>query len=117
MTMIESVGKKCAFLRAAVEAAGLHAQELFRAGSKRLTLCKPNVRHGSGVCTIADSLIEYSSSWLENGAYGVFPKGATLARGIDVRSWNLGDFAYEAIPSKTGDGAILKISEVSRVES
>ena len=114
MTMIESVGKKCAFLRAAVKAAGLHAKVIqgrVEAVNSVQALCVP-----ARAFEPLPELLEYSSPWLENGAYGVFPKGRRWQEELTsaLESWN---FAYEAIPSKTGDGAILKISEVSRVES
>ncbi len=114
MTMIESVGKKCAFLRAAVQAAGLQAKTI----QGRVEAVNPVQAH----CVMARAfaplpkLLDYAAPWLENGAYGVFPKGRRWQEELTtaLESWK---FAYEAIPSMTGDGAILKISEVSRVES
>ncbi|MEO1659793.1 MAG: 16S rRNA (guanine(527)-N(7))-methyltransferase RsmG [Pseudomonadota bacterium] len=113
MTMIESVGKKCAFLRAAIQSAKLQA----------------NVIHGrvesvnsvQAQCVTARAfaplpkLLAYAEPWLTNGAYGVFPKGRRWQEELTAaqESWR---FSYEAIPSMSGDGAILKISEVSRVD-
>ena len=113
MTMIESVGKKCAFLRAAVNAADLQANVV----QARVEAVNPL----QADCVTARAfaplpkLIEYASPWLTNGAYGVFPKGRRWQEELTAaqESWR---FAYEAIPSVTGDGAVLKISEVSRVE-
>ncbi len=114
MTMIESVGKKCAFLRAAVDSAKLNA----RVVQGRVEAVNPV----EAQCVTARAfaplpkLLDYAEPWLEKGAYGVFPKGRRWQEELTSaqESWR---FAYEAIPSKTGDGAILKISEVSRVES
>ena len=114
MTMIESVGKKCAFLRAAVQSANLNARVI----QARVESVNPV----EAQCVTARAfaplpkLLDYASPWLEKGAYGVFPKGRRWQEELTSarESWR---FACEAIPSKTGDGAILKISEVSRVES
>ena len=114
MTMIESVGKKCAFLRAAVESAKLNARVI----QGRVEAVNPV----EAQCVTARAfaplpkLMDYAAPWLEKGAYGVFPKGRRWQEELTSaqESWR---FACEAIPSKTGDGAILKISEVSRVES
>lgn len=114
MTMIESVGKKCAFLRAAAQAADLNAKII----QARVEAVNPDYAH----CVMARALaplpklLDYAAPWLENGAYGVFPKGRRWQEELTaaLESWR---FSYEAIPSVTGDGAILKISEVSRVES
>jgi len=113
ITMIESVGKKCAFLRAATLAAKLNAKVI----QGRVEAVNPVQAHCITARAFAPlpKLLDYAAPWLEKGAYGVFPKGRRWQEELTsaLESWN---FAYEAIPSKTGDGAILKISEVSRVE-
>lgn len=113
MTMIESVGKKCAFLRSAAQAAQLQASVV----QGRVEAVNPV----QADCVTARAfaplpkLLDYAEPWLTNGAYGIFPKGRRWEEELTaaLESWK---FAYEAIPSVTGDGAILKISEVSRVE-
>ncbi|MFN3213290.1 MAG: 16S rRNA (guanine(527)-N(7))-methyltransferase RsmG [Henriciella sp.] len=112
MTMIESVGKKCAFLRAAVQAVQLQANVV----QGRVEAINPV----QADCVTARAfaplpkLLDYAEPWFKRGAYGVFPKGRRWQEELTAaqESWR---FAYEAIPSLTGDGAILKISEVSRV--
>ena len=114
ITMIESVGKKCAFLRAAVAAADLPASVV----QARVE----SVNHVEAQCVTARAfaplpkLLDFASHWLQNGATAVLPKGRRWQEELTAaqESWR---FSYEAIPSMTGDGAILKISEVSRVES
>ncbi|MHA7898508.1 MAG: 16S rRNA (guanine(527)-N(7))-methyltransferase RsmG [Henriciella sp.] len=114
MTMIESVGKKCAFLRAAVQAADLNAKVI----QARVEAVNPDKAHCVTARAFAPlpKLLEYAAPWFKNGAYGVFPKGRRWQEELTAaqESWR---FSYEAIPSVTGDGAILKISEVSRVDS
>lgn len=112
ITMVESVGKKCAFLRAAVQAANLSANVV----QGRVESIKPV----QADCVTARAfaplpkLIEYAEPWFADGAYGVIPKGRRWEEELTdaLESWR---FAYQAIPSVSGDGAILKISEVSRV--
>ena len=114
MTLIESVGKKCAFLRAAIDSAELNARVI----QGRVEAVNPVEAHCVTARAFAPlpKLLDYAEPWLEKGAYGVFPKGRRWQEELTSaqESWR---FAYEAIPSKTGDGAILKISEVSRVDS
>ena len=114
MTLIESVGKKCAFLRAAIDSAELNARVI----QGRVEAVNPVEAHCVTARAFAPlpKLLDYAEPWLEKGAYGVFPKGRRWQEELTSaqESWR---FAHEAIPSKTGDGAILKISEVSRVES
>lgn len=113
ITMVETVGKKCAFLREVIHQVGLPAR--VRQGRVE------NVKDVTAACVTARAfaplpkLLEYASVWLESGAYGIFPKGRKWEEELTEaqESWK---FAYEVIPSISGDGAILNISEVSRVE-
>ncbi|NQY95990.1 MAG: 16S rRNA (guanine(527)-N(7))-methyltransferase RsmG [Henriciella sp.] len=112
-SLVESVGKKCAFLRAAIQAADLPAKVI----QGRVEAIKPV--HADCITARAfaplPKLIEYAEPWFAQGAYGVIPKGRRWEEELTdaLESWR---FAYEAIPSVSGDGAVLKISEVSRVE-
>lgn len=114
IVMIETVGKKCAFLREAISYAKLKAR--VRQGRVE------NVKNIDASCVTARAfaplpkLLDYASIWLENGAYGVFPKGRRWQEELTQaqESWT---FTYDVIPSISGgDGVILKISEVSRVD-
>ena len=112
MTMVESVGKKCAFLRAAVQAANLPGKVV----QGRVEAINPVQAHCVTARAFAPlpKLLAYAEPWLTNGAYGIIPKGRRWEEELTdaLESWR---FSYEAIPSVTGDGAILRISEVSRV--
>jgi len=114
IVMIETVGKKCAFLREAVRAADLKAH--VRQGRVE------NVRDIAAACVTArafaplSKLLEYAEKWLGKGAYAVLPKGRRWQEEL-TQAQECWKFAYQVIPSMSGgDGAILKISEVSRVE-
>jgi 16S rRNA (guanine527-N7)-methyltransferase len=111
-SLVESVGKKCAFLRSAIAAANLPATVI----QGRVEAINPVQAHCVTARAFAPlpKLIEYAAPWFETGAYGVIPKGRRWEEELTdaLESWR---FAYEAIPSVSGDGAILKISEVSRV--
>ena len=113
VTMIESVGKKCAFLRSAVSTAKLPAK-VIQGRVERVNPVQARCITARAFAPLP-KLLEYAAPWLLEGAYGVFPKGRRWEEELTSaqESWR---FAYEAIPSVTGDGAILKISEVSRVE-
>ncbi|MFN4024370.1 MAG: 16S rRNA (guanine(527)-N(7))-methyltransferase RsmG [Hyphomonas sp.] len=112
VTMMESVGKKCAFLRAAIEVAGLNAS----VWQGRIEIAPPI---GADIVTARafapmPQLLEYAAPWLGNGATGLFPKGERWNEELTEarQRWN---FAYEAIPSRTGgSGVILIVREVVR---
>jgi len=110
VTMVESVGKKCAFLRAAIEAAGLNA-----------TVCQERVE--SLDPTPADfvtarafaplpKLLDYAAPWMKRGATGLFLKGERWKEELTEarQRWS---FAQEAIPSRVGgSGTILIVREL-----
>lgn len=112
VTMIESVGKKCAFLRAAIEAAGLSAAVL-QGRVEQAPEIKADIVTARAFAPLPE-LLDYAAPWLCNGATGLFPKGErwneelTSAR----QRWI---FAYEAIPSRSGgSGVILNVREAAR---
>lgn len=113
IVLIETVGKKCAFLREAISTAGLKAR--VRQGRVE------NVRDVVADCVTARALaplpkiLAYAEKWFEQGAYGLFPKGRRWEEEL-TQAQECWKFAYEVIPSLSGDGAILKLSEVSRVD-
>jgi 16S rRNA (guanine527-N7)-methyltransferase len=112
VTMVESVGKKCAFLRAAIDAAGLPAS----VHQGRVEAAPPISAEFVTARAFAPmpELLDYASPWLRKGAIGVFPKGERWKEELTAarQRWN---FAYEAIPSRSGgSGVILIVREVSR---
>ena len=113
VTMIESVGKKCAFLRAAIEAAALPA----RVVQGRVESSKAEEVDFVTARAFAPlpKLLEYAAPWLKKGATGLFLKGERWKDELTeaLKVWN---FAYEAIPSRDGgSGVILVVKELTRV--
>lgn len=113
VTMVETVGKKAAFLRAAVEAGGLNAT-VRQGRAENVGDIKADIVTARALAPLP-KLMEYASSWLENGAIGLFHKGERWKEELTAASsgWT---FASEAIPGGDdgGAGVILKVSEVSR---
>ena len=112
VTMVESVGKKCAFLRAAIDAAGLPAS----VHQGRVEAAPPISAEFVTARAFAPTpkLLDYAAPWLRKGAVGVFPKGERWKEELTAarQRWN---FAYEAIQSRSGgSGVILIVREVSR---
>jgi len=110
VTMIESVGKKCAFLRAAIEAAGLNAT----VRQERVESVEPMPADFVTARAFAPlpKLLDYAAPWLKRGASGLFFKGERWKEELTDASqtWN---FAHEAIPSRVGgSGTILIIREL-----
>ena len=112
VTMMESVGKKCAFLRAAIEAAGLPAS-VYQGRIEAAPPIKADIVTARAFAPMPQ-LLEYASPWFRKGAIGVFPKGERWKEELTEarQKWN---FAYEAIPSRSGgSGVILIVREVVR---
>jgi 16S rRNA (guanine527-N7)-methyltransferase len=112
VTLMESVGKKCAFLRAAIEAADLPATVY----QGRIESAPPIEADYITARAFAPmpQLLDYAAPWLCNGATGVFPKGERWKEELTAaqQRWN---FAYQAIPSRSGgSGVILIVREAAR---
>ena len=112
VTMMESVGKKCAFLRAAIEAARLNAS-VYQGRIEDAPPSRADIVTARAFAPLS-KLLDYAASWMENGATGVFLKGERWKEELTdaQQRWN---FAYEAIPSRTGgSGVILIVRELKR---
>ena len=110
VTMVESVGKKCAFLHAAIEAAGLSAT----VRQERVESLDPMPADFVTARAFAPlpKLLDYAAPWMKRGATGLFLKGERWKEELTEASqtWN---FAYEAIPSRVGgSGTILIVREL-----
>lgn len=112
VTLVESVGKKAAFLAAAAQAAGLPA----RVEAQRVEALAPfPVTHVTArALAPLPKLLDLAAPWLATGATGLFLKGKTWAEELTLAQerWT---FACDTIPSRTDEsGAILKLTEVRR---
>ena len=113
--MVETVGKKASFLRAAIEAADLHAT----VWQKRVENMEPvevDIVTARAFAPLP-KLLDYAEPWLKKSAIGLFHKGERWKDELTdaTKAWT---FAHEAIPKRDGGpGIILKVSEVSRGRS
>ncbi len=114
IVMIETVGKKCAFLREVIRTADLNGR--VRQGRVE------NVNDLAVSCITARAfaplpkILGYAEKWFAQGAFALLPKGRRWQEEL-TQAQECWKFAYEVIPSLSGgEGAILKISEVSRVD-
>ena len=110
--MVESSGKKAAFLRAAIKAADLRAT----VWNERLENIAPFTVDIVTARAFArlPKLLDYAHPWLKNSTIGLFHKGERWKEELmhATKTWN---FAHEAISKRDGGpGIILKVSEVSR---
>lgn len=110
VTLVESVGKKCAFLRAAADAANLPARVL----NSRIEAVEAFPVDAVTARALAPlpKLLELSAKWLETGAIGVFPKGQAVNEELTAarQRWT---FNHQTRSSRTdSSGTILIISEV-----
>ncbi|MEO1407532.1 MAG: 16S rRNA (guanine(527)-N(7))-methyltransferase RsmG [Pseudomonadota bacterium] len=111
VTLVETVGRKCAFLREAIEAAGLNAEvhqgrvENFRSRDFDVVTAR--------AFAPLPNLLDMASPWLSQGAVGIFHKGESWQQELTAASetWT---FSSQVNPSQSGGkGVILKISEVT----
>ena len=114
VTMIESVGKKAAFLPAAITAGVLSADvvqgrvELVGTGAADLVTAR--------AFAPLPRLLDYAAPWMKKGATGLFLKGERWEEELTEarQRWS---FAYEAIPSQSGGaGVVLIIRELQGVD-
>ena len=112
VTMVDSVGKKVAFLRKTITALKLDAD----ARSVRVETLDP--AEGFDLVTARafaplNKLLAYVAPLLKNGAQGLFFKGQNYRDELTeaAKHWT---FDHEVMPSLTSDGVILRIHEVER---
>lgn len=113
VTMVESTGKKCAFLQAVVSELKLPA----RVVNRRIEEAPAESVDFITARALAPlpRLIGYAFPWLSRGATGLFFKGERWHEEVTdaAEGWRL---THEAIPSRTSEhGVILKIEEAHRV--
>ncbi len=112
VTLVESVGKKCSFLRHVSEALSLPT-----------TIYQGRVEAMDDEAFSADivtarafaplpKLVDYALPWLLNGASAILPKGERWEEEL-TEAQEYWKFAYDVIPSQSGSGVLLKLSEVS----
>lgn len=112
VTLIESVGKKCAFLRAAILEAGLPAT-VHQGRAETAPDIAADVVTARAFAPLP-RLLNYAAAWLTTGSVGYFHKGERWSEELTAarETW---EFSYDAIPSKSGSaGVILKLWEVRR---
>jgi 16S rRNA (guanine527-N7)-methyltransferase len=113
VVMVDSVGKKAAFLRRVAGALELDAE----ARSIRVETLDP--AEGFDLVTARafaplNKLLGYAEPLLKNGVNGLFFKGRQYRDELTEarKNWT---FGCDVIPSQTSDGVILRIREVERV--
>jgi 16S rRNA (guanine527-N7)-methyltransferase len=111
--LVESIAKKAKFLSEAAEAMGVSvAVKPIRV--EHLALDGPvDVVTARAVAPL-NKLLGLAAPLLKTGAIGLFPKGRRYQDELTEarKNWT---FEAEVIPSRTSDGAILKLREVQRV--
>jgi len=111
--MIDSVGKKCAFLRQIVRDLGLHAQ-IHQARIEAVSLSQISCVTARALAPL-DKLLTYAEPWTREGAGALFLKGQNWQEELTLaqKCWR---FSSKVIPSLShSGGVVLKLSEISRV--
>ena len=113
VTLVESVGKKCAFLRAASASAGLNVH-VVQARIESLVPFDVDVVTARALASLPD-LLKYSEPWVSRGAMAIFPKGEIWQEEL-TQAQQRWTFDHEVILSRTSaSGRILKLTEICRV--
>ena len=113
LTLIESDQRKCSFLRTALREMGVSGEVI----CQRIESAEPRNCDILSARALADfgKLLEFSEIHLKPDGFGIFPKGVNWKKEVLAaeESWS---FSYEAIKSKTQEGAvILKVGDIRRV--
>jgi 16S rRNA (guanine527-N7)-methyltransferase len=110
VTLIESTGKKCAFLRAAIDSMGIAAQ-VHQGRVEDAPRFPADIVTARAFAPLPE-LVTYAWPWLGSGAEGLFLKGERWKEELTAarQRWIL---SSEAIPNRSGgSGVILRIREV-----
>lgn len=113
VTLVESDIRKCSFLRSALREMGVSGQVI----CERIESAPQQNADVLTARALSDltKLLEFSELHLKPGGTAIFPKGVNWKKEVTAaeESWS---FSYEAITSKTQEGAvILKIGDINRV--
>ena len=110
--LVESNGKKAAFLQAVIRATGAPARVVHQRIEQALpTLPQPEVVTARALAPLLQ-LIDWCAPLLKSGAIGLFPKGRDLDKEVAdaARCWEM---TMEVIPSLVArDSSILKLLRV-----
>ncbi|MEO0883737.1 MAG: 16S rRNA (guanine(527)-N(7))-methyltransferase RsmG [Pseudomonadota bacterium] len=111
VTLVETVGRKCSFLREAIDAADLSAS-VHQGRIETYAGPSANTVTARALAPLP-KLMKLAAPWLSRGAIGIFHKGESWQEELTAASetWT---FSSQVNPSQSGGkGVILKISEVS----
>jgi len=110
--LIESMAKRCGFLRAVVAELALPA-EVHNARAETLALAPVDVVCARA-CAPLTKVLGYALPYLKTGAIGLFPKGQDVAAELAEarRSWR---FKARLIGSRSGDGSIVRVEGLKHV--
>lgn len=113
VTLVESNGKKAAFLRAVIQATAAPARVLCaRLETVLPTLPVPEVVTARALAPL-EKLLDWTAPLLKSGATGLFPKGRGLDQelALAARCWEID---YQIIPSLVDQhSSILKIRAIT----
>lgn len=112
--LIESTGKKCAFLNAAAEAMGLPNVEVRNARAESLALSKADVITARALAPLV-KLLDYARPYWGDHTIGLFPKGQDVDRELTdaARCWHMDVKRHASHTS--ADSVILQVSDLQRV--
>ncbi|MEM9732446.1 MAG: 16S rRNA (guanine(527)-N(7))-methyltransferase RsmG [Pseudomonadota bacterium] len=112
LDMVESVGKKCAFLRTVVRETGLTKVHIHngRIDAVLQALPRPDVISARALAAL-DTLLHMGAHSLEEGTLGLFPKGRDYDAEI-TKARQRWDFDCEITPSQFDAGVILRVKNL-----
>ena len=113
VSLVESDGRKAAFLRTVLRDTGIPGQVL----CERIESLPPQAADVVSARALADlsTLLTYTERHLKPGGIALFSKGVTWQNEVEIacREWS---FNFDALKSATEEGSvILKIGEIARV--
>lgn len=107
VTLVESIGKKAAFLNAAIEAMGLETARVLPQRIESLTLSPPDVVTARALAQL-EKLLEYAAEFSGEKTVAIFPKGQDVEVELTeaAKSWHM---EVEKRPSVTSPGSTILV--------
>ena len=110
--MIESDRRKSLFLRTCIQQLGLNNASVVNERIEKIQDLKADYLTARALASL-DKLLEYTHKFFHVETICLFPKGRNYAKECEEAksTWS---FEQEIIPSKSGDGVILKIKKIQK---
>jgi 16S rRNA (guanine527-N7)-methyltransferase len=111
--LVESMAKRCRFLQTVADELALPV-EVHNARAEDVKLKVDIVT--ARACAPMTRLLQFANGYLKRGAVGLFLKGRDAAAEVEAAA-NVWDYQAELLPSRSGEGHIVRVTGAARARS